>query len=479
MSRIVLFGSGVGIVTIFGATSIYWNNYAKRFDTMFFHSINKCYDRTKFTLQLRSFLSSANPSGIVFISGRLNAGKTTVIKEALKERKFLAYLNWREKAINSEDSLNERLKESFNIVNFKDYFKNIKTGGLFFNLLMLLIPNINYDDKKMDDLESTLKEIETILKYAGQKGKRLGVAGRPVLYIDELNIIQDYGSVVLKNFKKDEKSDQLIKTFLEWLVRISKDDKLCDVIIASNNGIAWNLLEQLDPQYINCIVVPDFSKDDIQDILKTLHVENMQQKLDFIYEHVGGHAGHVIKMCEGAQQKEATTMESMELALKSIRNGEEDTIQKALDNGQNNKYFGNLFRNLNDGKYLRSEFVLIMETLVQNNIDILDPEIGIDTLIRETKIDKSVIMNLVKLNYLFFNPLSKTIKARNQVFVKSYLEIKDKNKKIDRIKLDILRYQHYIADDSNKDNSVEDIEKWENKILIAKMDLVDLEKRKL
>jgi hypothetical protein len=88
-------------------------------------------------------------------------------------------------------------------------------------------------------------------------------------------------------------------------------------------------------------------------------------------------------------------------------------------------------------------------------------------------------MNLVKLNYLFFHPLSKTIKARNQVFVKSYLEIKDKNKKIDRIKLDILRYQHYIADDSNKDNSVEDIEKWENKILIAKMDLVDLEKRKL
>ena len=166
---------------IYGTIS--YSTYAKF--TQIFNSINspQCHDRIHFKQELNSFLSRPNPVGIIFVCGRLNAGKTTTIKSALDGRKYIASINWRDKTISNEEDLNNSLKEAFNITSFKDYWKKVDVGVLL-TFLGFFLPKLNYSDSKTD-FENTMKEIEIILKYAKEKHHG-DIKYRPVIFIDEI-----------------------------------------------------------------------------------------------------------------------------------------------------------------------------------------------------------------------------------------------------------------------------------------------------
>jgi len=72
----------------------------------------------------------------------------------------------------------------------------------------------------MKELSKTQEEIENVLKYAHRNGD---LSSRPVIFIDEIGALR--GLI-------DEKQDEVAKQFLQWMVKISKDEKLCDIILA-------------------------------------------------------------------------------------------------------------------------------------------------------------------------------------------------------------------------------------------------------
>jgi thymidine kinase len=464
----------VGSVSIVGATAfiVSYKNSQDKFNSIFnFQFTNqqpKCYDRIAFKQELNRTISRANPSGIIFVCGRMNAGKTTTIKSALIDRKHVAYVNWREKAISNEKQLNESLKEAFQIKNFKDYWNKISFGWLLKFFLNAFLPRLDYSNTEMEELTQTMNEIETILKFAQKESSfslgpddKTRIANRPVIFIDEIGALQGLlsssaapsslsFSSSLPSAATPVTSLEVAKKFILWLIKISKDEMLCDIIFASHDGFTMELLNLADPIYCSSLVIPGFSLDDMKILEKefpmsfdTISGQTKQQHAELmrlIINEVHGHAGHVLKLLE------ANSLLKMKSYLNEMKTAERLVYQQAIREAKSSckkyHYLGSRDFCNGDDCYEKEEMEKVLSLFLSDTRS--DPEFPLETVLRETGLDQRVIQLLVKRRILFYNPHSHSIQLRNKLFVDVVREMNNKQIAITSLLKEIQFYDHIL-----------------------------------
>jgi hypothetical protein len=186
---------GVAVVS-FAAYYNLTNPLSSRFDAVFSSKSlpdRDCIGRQQFRNQLLKCINGPGSDGIISVSGRLQTGKSTAIAKALEGRKNVIYICWKEDNIPKTltvELLNESLKDNFNLKIFGDdifKFLNNLSFGPFGNVLFNVVPLPRPDtsEKNIESLNKTLKDIETILKFA-----RDNKLPRPVIYIDEIGALE-------------------------------------------------------------------------------------------------------------------------------------------------------------------------------------------------------------------------------------------------------------------------------------------------
>ncbi len=97
----------------------------------------KCYGRNNLLREWKSTLDAVNPLGLIFVTGRRNSGKTTFIKAAVAERKYVAYINFRLKPIGTADMLIDRLNGAFRISKYKQFIQKFQRFQYLQNIFMI------------------------------------------------------------------------------------------------------------------------------------------------------------------------------------------------------------------------------------------------------------------------------------------------------------------------------------------------------
>jgi hypothetical protein len=184
-----------------------------------------------------------------------NAGKTTAIKSALAGRDYVMYINLREKKFTSEETLVKSLKDCFDIRGFQDFMKKFNLGffASIYNSFSSIGTMLGSSDE-FNDLGEILAELEKILKYAYLNKGSGKISARPVIFVDEIGNLQP-----MINGNEHEKA--CVKKFINWIVKITKDMMLCDVIFASHDGFSMEILSQSDPLYTIPMTMPDYTED--------------------------------------------------------------------------------------------------------------------------------------------------------------------------------------------------------------------------
>eukprot|EP01036_Dinobryon_divergens_P028357 gene28357-37289_t len=371
----------------------YRDNFRNIFSENNVYKTSHCVGMDAFLRSLEDKINQPNPFGIVFVTGRKNSGKTTVIKAALASRTHVAYINWRQVTIASDVDLTISLKKAFKVQLFRDYLKNFDFG-LLNPFSKWILPTFTYQRQGAvtDDLSSTLDEIEEILKYAQQLDGP-GVQSRPVIFIDEI------GSMM------------------------PLDKGLCDVIFASHDGFSLQILGLSDPLYVSAVTIPDLTRADMKAAVSLGRVDSNTSNsmyaanIDVAMQAVGGHAGHVLQLLQSTSQKDLLQRVS------TFRLSEVET----LDTIKNSKFFcSTVTQSCYDYTYFEDIMNLFVERRRRYSED--DPAIALITVLRETDIDRynylwgkdlglRVVKHFVGLGFLFYDPEKNKLMARNKVML--------------------------------------------------------------
>lgn len=459
----------VGVAVVGGAVGavMVMNRTSARFDAIFNRGLQHdpaCYDRTEFRKTLRHYVSHKNPVGIVFVTGRIGAGKSTLIQTVLADRNYVADINWRGKSIHSADDLNDSLKQAFAIKTYKDYVKDVVGGsvqrGLVGSLLELIFPSLDYHDANMHDLGATMAEIEKVLRFAVEKGKGK-LQSRPVIFIDEIHALNG----LLNGNDADKK---VAKDFVSWLVIMSRDWKLCDIVFCSHDGFAMEILALADAAYCVPIVIPSFSESDMQIVAESFpHLSPPLTRS--IHQFVAGHAEHVMKLVD------VTSMGQMRSELDKLRANERKTLreisQHASFSCRNWQRPWKRKETAVDHCYELADFEKVMRLLAESPGS--DPSLSVDTVMRRTDVDLSALQSLVYRRYLFYNPADETISARNKLFLSLFQEQFDQRQAIEALKVEMLVDQMLVDD---IESAEEHRELARNRLQKAEERLVQLEK---
>lgn len=432
--RSIFIGSTIGVL---GATwmvsSFITSHTSARFDAIFKRGISVvpiCHDRTDFKASLNHYLSYHNPVGIIFVTGRVGVGKSTLIHSVLANRAHVADINWRGKVIKSGDELNEALKEAFAIKTYKDHIKELTGGveikqGIMLRMYQTFFPSLDFTESDASNLDSTMNDIEKVLRFALMKGKG-NLKNRPVIFIDEIQALRG-----LANGKETDR--EVAKKFVSWLVRVSRDWHLCDVIFASHDGFAMEILELVDAAYCVPIVVPSFSRSDMAVVAQ--HYPFVTQSIcDSINKYVAGHAEHVKKLMN------VTSTSQMREELDKVRTSERKVMAEVMNKASSScsgpwyRYYKK--QNFYTDCYEKERFTKVMNLLAESDVSD-DPEIPVDTILRQTNVTIQTLQILSHHRVLFYNPGNETIRARNKLFLTLYKEKNQKRAEIESLQINI------------------------------------------
>jgi len=167
---------------------------------------------------------------------------------------------------------------------FKDYLNHINYGIIIWTLKWI-VPTFIFPDRGPEELSSTLDEIEEILKYS-KKLSGSDVESRPVIITDEV-------SSMMPLISGSAQQKAIGKFFVEWLVSVTKDKWLCDVIFASHNGFSLQILSLSDPLYVTSVTIPDLTSEDMMTITNKNPDSMNASYINVTLKVVGGHASHV------------------------------------------------------------------------------------------------------------------------------------------------------------------------------------------
>ena len=227
------------------------------------------------------------PQRILFVYGPKSSGKTTVIeyvieKKLLKENKrkkkskyWVKYLNLREALIASYGSF---LDTFFVEVKEKESEKEGRIG-------------INVIGFKAELLEKVKKKQENLFKVFIRKIKEIAEGGaRPILIIDEIQKLRD---VYMANGNGER---ELLKEFLNFCVRLTKETHLSHVVILTSNTVfverIYNDAKMKETSEFKKI--DHLEKEKVEEWLKEEGLSD--EDVNLVWEYLGGNISRILKM---------------------------------------------------------------------------------------------------------------------------------------------------------------------------------------
>ncbi len=219
------------------------------------------------------------PQRILFVYGPKSSGKTTVMEYVVEnkllndDKYWVKYLNLRGKLISSYDSF------LYSFITPDDiYKKSVETDRKFslkfFSIQRKVLSEVK--NKERDLFEELMQSIEE-----ESRDKRC------ILIIDE---IQKLNEIYISSNR------ELLKEFLNFCVRLTKETHLCHVLILTSNTI---FIEKI---YSDAKLkeTSDFKKIDHLDknqIKTWLNIEGLKNKdIELIWDYLGGNLSRILKM---------------------------------------------------------------------------------------------------------------------------------------------------------------------------------------
>jgi len=322
------------------------------------------------------------PQRILWVYGPKSSGKTTVIeyvieKKLLKENKrrkknkyWIKYLNLRE---------GEALITSYG--SFLDtFFVGIKDGESEREGRI----GINLIGFRAEVLERVKKKQENLFKVFIREVKEVVDRGeRPILIIDEIQKLRD---VYIKN-GNDER--ELLKEFLNFCVRLTKETHLCHVVILTSNTV---FIERI---YNDARLkeTSEFKKIDHlqkEQVKSWLKEEGLKvEEIELVWEYLGGAISRILKVIslykKGKNLKEFLDREVW-LAYTEI-------VDYLTDFSEED----------------RNKFIKIAKELVER---------GYYSLERITKEEKTILAKWAEREILFYDPLELKVTANSKIYAK-------------------------------------------------------------
>jgi len=331
---------------------------------------------------------------ILFLFGPKSSGKTTLIMkfiESLQNKAFdIKHFNLREIFIgNYSDFI-----QAFFEINYSKSKEDVKEKREYNLKLFKLSKEIlkSLEDKKLDPFVVMKKELEKI----AAKGKR------PIIIIDELQALDD----IYLNGQRD-----LLKELFNFFVAITKESHLCHVMIASSDGYFINrIYEDSKLKKTSIFFEVDYlNEKDIRYWLSHLKEESSitaytltQKQIKTIWKYFGGSVWEISHIL-GELLNFTKNNQIQETDLKQV-------IHKQIDM---NKGKFNYYAKINKSK--KALFKQIF--CIQKHKEEFD-ENDLESLVDEGKFEEIALTeeltNLVRLNYLAFNPTTSLYKLQGK-----------------------------------------------------------------
>ena len=226
---------------------------------------------------------SEPPQRILFVYGPKSSGKTTVIEYVIenkllkqKNKYWVKYLNLRGKLISSYKSFLEAL-----IVPEEVYKETVEKS------INLALGLISLEGKKIKQIREKERNLFDVLMEEIEKEKKKGKT--PILIIDEIQKLRD---VYIENGNGER---ELLKEFLNFCIRLTKETHLCHVVILTSNTVfierIYNDARMKETSKFKKI--DHLSKDKVVDWLK---LEGFDEKsIELVWEYFGGNIGRILE----------------------------------------------------------------------------------------------------------------------------------------------------------------------------------------
>ena len=321
------------------------------------------------------------PQRILFVYGPKSSGKTTVIeyvveKKLLTEKEWwikgkywVKYLNLRGKLITSYRSFLEAL-----IVPEEVYEETIETN------VNLTLGLISLDTRKIEQVKEKKRNLFDVLMEEIEKESR---KKKPILIIDEIQKLRD---VYIENGNGER---ELLKEFLNFCVRLTKETHLCHVVILTSNTV---FVERIYND-AKMKLTSDFKKIghlERRKVHEWLGIEGLKDKeIELVWEYLGGCIPLILKML-GYYQRGVNLEEYLE-------------EQKWLAYSEIVDYL----TELEDKE--RELFIKIAEEIVKN---------GFYSLEKIKKEEKKLLQKWAEKEILFYDPLELKVTGNNRIYEK-------------------------------------------------------------
>lgn len=344
---------------------------------------------------LKEWIES-EPNAILFLYGPKSSGKTTLIYKSIsqfnKDKYEIKDFNLREYVIsNYKDFLSvffgiDFTKSKEDVKEKREY--NLRVFKLDVEVYKGL-QNLEYDA-----FELMKKELIKI-KEQGKK---------PIILIDELQALED----IYINGKRE-----LIKEVFNFFIAMTKESHLCHVIVASSDGyFIEKIYTQSKLSKTSKLMEIDYlNKDSIYYWLQNIDKENniksykfTKEQIDIIWEKLGGSIWEIDDI-----------LQTMLLYAKDEKIDTQDLLNEI-----NKIIHANYIRLIEYRPlYYKKELFLDMASMFSHKGYFVLNDIS-------NKYDEIKLMdelgNLVRLNYLYYNPMTGQYKPQGRSFYWAYLK---------------------------------------------------------
>ncbi|MDQ7031178.1 MAG: ATP-binding protein [Desulfonauticus sp.] len=320
-----------------------------------------------------------NPEEILWLYGPKSTGKTTLIEYIIEneltsglkifDKYWIKYINFRGMMIGNYDSF---INSFFEKVEKDDFTNEIKAGfdiGIF-KLEAKILEQIKNRDKNM--FHELIEKFKKINKTK-------------ILVLDEIQTLED----IYYNGEKE-----LLKEFLNFCVRLTKELHLAHVVILSSNTI---FIDQIYND-AKLKVTSEFKKIDHLDketIFEYLEYKGIREK-ELIWEYLGG-CIPLVQRCMRNVEYYDNTQEYLNYVVKLTKNEIIDLIDKNFDDREQ-EIFKDIIK-----KVLEFNGYVLPEGTKKEIYEIVD--------------------FMTKREIFFYDPLERKVTGNNRLYEKAFEDL--------------------------------------------------------
>ena len=325
------------------------------------------------------------PKEILWMYGPKSTGKTTLIEYVIENELFDDFKLFKSEQYNIK-YINFRRKIIGNYKMFLDSIIKAEDNdevSVNLNLGVLRLSKTLYDKTRSKEEDV----FDVLMDYFKQSKKK------NILVIDEIQVLED---IYIDNEK------ELLKEFLNFCVRLTKETHLAHVIILSSNTIFINEIYN----HSKLKVTSEFKE--IQHMSKETTFEYLKikgfndEEIEMIWEYIGGCIPLLQKMIN-LKQYEPTLKDYLE---KRTLYAKSEIMMS----------FGELL--MKDKIYLKDDFMKVIKKIIEDGYYLLDFS------------DKNifdVVTYFAEKEILFFDPLSNKVTGNNRTYEKAFEKMIEEN----------------------------------------------------